>query len=398
MPWLWENFVGPFGDSGGFGSFYTFGNRFTVEAPTDAQALRWYRHRTVAQDKPQWLGIWRQDTHAIVTSVAVPDDLSIGWQSANLPAPVALTPGVIYHVALSPTFGYNGAVVSAASIPAAPFPLLWQATKRSWCSTSPQPCDVTSGTFDNGSCLTADVYVGTTPPPPPPTSDPEEALKRWFDPLEAVYPLSDVKLYPRVIDRLDTLSVGSITWLNNRSAQLVDLLNGVDADAITFLNDAPAALLTSLRTNDTAVQKPDGTRVTAQVDAVLAQLNTIQALAQGNANALARLEVGAGAFPIGWSLVDSVAFNTQIAWPVAADLYTLHLTAWPNINGQVDVAGVTWLPRLGWWAPLNGQFAQGRGFVEFQDSHFHRLPGVLPGILVQTKAGTTGTLEAWNLV
>lgn len=99
----------------------------------------------------------------------------------------------------------------------------------------------------------------------------------------------------------------------------------------------------------------------------------------------------------GWAMADEVDFVQAKSWDVPADLYTLSTSSWPVNIRQVLVDGAPWRPRLGWWAPRNGDLIGARRFVDWEASILEDGGRRMPGIVVWLEPSTAGTLQAWVL-
>ncbi len=101
---------------------------------------------------------------------------------------------------------------------------------------------------------------------------------------------------------------------------------------------------------------------------------------------------------VGWQLVDETDFQDDLAWTVPADLYVVSISTVPASVPDVEVAGVHWLPRLGWWAELNNQHAGERRFLDRQLSLLHDGRRRLAGLWLHCRTGTQGHVQAWQRV
>jgi hypothetical protein len=129
-------------------------------------------------------------------------------------------------------------------------------------------------------------------------------------------------------------------------------------------------------------------------DGLVDWFNKMGGLAGGPTGALS----GRTAFPTElWTMADTVDFTFQKSWDVPADLYTITLSGIPSRINTVDVDGATWRPRVGWWALRNGDLLGARRFLSWESEYVEDGGRRMPGIVVRTQPGITGTIEAWRL-
>lgn len=99
----------------------------------------------------------------------------------------------------------------------------------------------------------------------------------------------------------------------------------------------------------------------------------------------------------GWTMADEVEFVQAKSWDVPADLYTLSTSDWPVSRPLNPVDGAPWRPRLGWWAPRNGDLLGARRFVDWEASILEDGGRRMQGVVVWLEPSTAGTLQAWRL-
>lgn len=96
-----------------------------------------------------------------------------------------------------------------------------------------------------------------------------------------------------------------------------------------------------------------------------------------------------------WTMLDETDWQGALAWSVPADLYVVTVTDLAGRTG-VDVAGVPWYPRLGWWAPLNGTQVGARRYFDFANCQLVVEGGNMPGVLLKTSPLMAGHIQAWR--
>lgn len=96
-----------------------------------------------------------------------------------------------------------------------------------------------------------------------------------------------------------------------------------------------------------------------------------------------------------WVNTASIAFDTDLAWSEPADLYVVTFADLGSNRVNTVVAGVDVSYRLAWWCPLIGAFAQQRRFIDTPSAHLWENGIRMPGLLLRSGAGGSGTVDAW---
>jgi hypothetical protein len=149
----------------------------------------------------------------------------------------------------------------------------------------------------------------------------------------------------------------------------------------TYFTDLKNRLIGASGGGGSAFFGPDGTQVSAGVEALLARSTNAQ--------------VGFPASP--WEMTAETDFDGCLAWAQPADLYTVTFATTPPTIPDNGQCGVPVRYRLAWWTSLNGEFAQERHWIDFEKCHLVDPAGRMPGLLLQTYLGGTGHVEAWTL-
>jgi len=149
----------------------------------------------------------------------------------------------------------------------------------------------------------------------------------------------------------------------------------------TYFTDLKNRLIGASGGGGSAFYGPDGTQVSAGVEALLARSTNAQ--------------VGFPASP--WEMTAETDFDGCLAWAQPADLYTVTFATTPPTIPNNGQCGVPVRYRLAWWTSLNGEFAQERHWIDFEKCHLVDPAGRMPGLLLQTYLGGTGHVEAWTL-
>jgi hypothetical protein len=371
---------------------YEIGNRFGCTAELSVTGLRWYRWTVGSSNKPAALRLWRASDSALIATISpAPDDGAVGWQDSELPAPIPLTVGTTYVVSMDWPAGQNWATKARGTISVAPTPALWDDNARAFHAgafTYP-------GTVDNANAWGVDItWDGPTGGPIGGGGGTSTAdLAAWLS--------GD--------DEINTHQSDGLPWLTKA---LLDAWNsGLGAGAVGYFQFMKTAINAVKERTD---RLPDSiealtnailTNLSDNTDLVLAGLATIQAgvdaLTGGSGGtaggALGALS-GRSAFPTtGWTMADETDWDTDLAWPVAADLYVFTVTTPPPGAAADSFAGVTWYHRMGSWTTLDGDQAGARAFLEFSPQQLQDGGRRMPGLAFRTKNGTLGHVQAWLL-
>lgn len=374
-------------------SAYEVGMAFHVTASVDCTGLQWYRSFTGAGHAPEIVRLWRAgDTTELGRLVSVPDTGEVGWQGANLATPITLVTGQIYIVSgYYPGSGGQPSRSDIASTPDAPV-VVESSFRRYLAGSAGFPVNA-----DSGSAIGADVLLtvideggGDTPAT---AAEVGTELAKWLS----------------TDGDVQTHEADGIPWYLKL---LVDAWNsGLGAGATGYFAFMKTALLAVKERTD---RLPDSIEAltnaildagVAETEAIQANLALIQAgvdaLTGGSGGtaggALGALS-GRSAFPTtGWSMADETDWDTDLAWPVAADLYVFTVTTPPPGAAADSFAGVTWYHRLGSWTTLDGDQAGARAFLEFSPQQLQDGGRRMPGLALRTKNGTLGHVQAWLL-
>jgi hypothetical protein len=100
--------------------------------------------------------------------------------------------------------------------------------------------------------------------------------------------------------------------------------------------------------------------------------------------------------PADWTLVDETDFDTNLAWNVTADVYTVSFSdlGAGSINTVIDTVDVSY--RLAWWAPWNGTSARDRRFIDFLEAQLYDGGVRMPGLVLHSPQGASGHIQAWT--
>lgn len=401
---LWQNFTGPLNLTGTINQLQVVGPQFHTLIDTVCTGLRWHRAATGTTYLPAGLRIWDYTNSILLYETTAPTDNGlVGWQDHPIAGGINLTAGIIYGcVWFNTAAGKRASYADGASIPAAPSPLVWETNKRRFCTGSSSCMPATQ---DNLGVYAVDVVVEGDPPPSgqaPTNADIDNALARWFDPNDATRPTSDIKLFPRVAQKWD--GAGSELWDYLKTVwDIAGALAEVETPIVKqFLQNLQNWFGGNLADGSSAIKRANGESVLAVADAInallgpmSAQINTMAAQITAIQASLTGGTLGVADFPFGWVQLDQTSWSDELAWPVAAQLYVVNITTYPEQYSSEDVAGVPWRPRAGWWAPLNGSQPGVRSWLEFEEQQCHQNSIQMAGLLLKCKPGIAGTAQAW---
>lgn len=409
--YLFDNAAGNWSISSAAGSpGYQLGNAFKATQSGYAHALRWMRYATGSGYGCHDLSIWDTTNSTRIAHIDVPsDDGNAGWQTSTLPDPVALVANRVYIVAMSVVTGeaYPYRLTSTAT---PPYPLAWDTNYQAYNQAVEGNYPGLNRAAGNvvGVDLLWDMNTSVSDLPVTPVYL-DTQLGAYFDPESATVTLGSNYTYPDAVDelisRLGGASAnwaGTVTTIINAIKDQTDLL---PAGIATLTNAWLADLLDQATNANDLVQQivagTAGTRVALdgggsafgptydQVDAIGGQV--AQLLADGEQLA------GYADFPgAPWTMSDEQAFDTNLAYAEPAHLYVVSFSDLGSNVVNTVVSGVDVSYRLAWWTPLAGANAHQRRFIDTPSAHLYDNGHKMPGILLCSQAGGSGTIQAWS--
>jgi len=394
---------------------WTIAEDFTLSEDGYLQTLEWYRVNAGTTNRPVALRLWRvSDQASIAQAVQIPDNGAIGWQTYIVGDAISLVAGV--HYRCSATFAWNGNNLHAEAVgpgvPPAPTPLSF-GDPHCWLGKSygnnnpvfPNLAQVNTLRYGVGVEVTS--FNPVTTPPPIPASPAD--LAAWFSAVpETNTHQTDLPWLTRAA--AVNGETNTTTLLSRISANLETTVNSIWSSVGSGLGAAVSAV-------DAVVDTiADGTATWPT--AVSTALGNLQGWASDQADWLVSVgnwtglgwvtfygeflsflgSIG-GQVPLpgaGWSLIDTTNFDTDLAWDQPADLYVVDFTDLGSNIVHTVVAGVDVSYRLAWWSPLDSSQAQGRRFVDFPTCQLSDGGRRMPGLLLRSGAGGSGTVQAWQ--
>jgi F5/8 type C domain len=192
-----------------------------------------------------------------------------------------------------------------------------------------------------------------------------------------------------ITDKLGNQGAGSTDWITSLWKLAGDFTDAEYAAVKAWWRAASGQAATASGGGASWFTTGDGTVIGQAIDNLSGQVAGVAGSVTPKV-----MQAGVGAL----TPVDETDFTHQLAWAVPADVYVVQFTDWPGQKDVNDVAGVTWLPHIAWWAPLEGNQAGQRGFLDFEYNQAHRLPVRCEGILIEAKyVGVTGHVQAFVL-
>lgn len=384
---------------------YGFARVFGVSEPTTLTHLRWFRV-SLTQARPLYIDLWNGVDQNLITEIANPvDDGTVGWQDTPLSTGAVLQPGGVYTVVSDFGVTTDQARADVSVQGDFPFPFLKLETGDRFPTTHtgyPTTRDLVNF-YGVDVIVTPVAFTPSPPTSPPQTGDITNELGKWLDSTGEVqtHQLDGLPwLTKGVVDAIktavDALGPDVISLLNdvaqipNRTSsawaevlltwQIAGALTQLEIDAWNLLaKRAPGQLTGASGGGGSAFYGPGGTQVADGVEQLLGR------------------SPGAGPFPgTGWVMADEIDFVAALSWAVPADLYTVDVYTHSAALDSGLYAGVDVIWRLGWWAPLNGNYAQERRYFETERAHLSIAGARMPGLLLALPQGGTGHVQAWT--
>lgn len=396
---LWDNWVGPIG-TGSNGGFTTeWGLAFTCTTSINVTGLKWYAGvANNAAYAPTNLHLWDGVTHALLDTLAVSTPTTTGWQTYNLPAARNLQANYLYVVSFQ--WGTNHFLPFVGQQLVLSSPLVWDVVPTRTAGNNGG--GLWPGTSLGNQWPAVDVVatVGTvTPPGPAPTTN--DNLASWLraDSDNTHQDTSSVPGLPWEIHQ-DTQSV--VAGINVAGGVSGATVGGIAAwvwanrDSLLWAYNqlrshfaaTPDATYPEIDTNVLTLLSRTGTLLSDNTS-IMAALTNIQA-------DLAKL-LTPPATSAGWTLVDETDFDTNLAWGVAADVYTVSFSdlGSGSVNTVIDTVDVSY--RLAWWAPWNGSASRDRRFIDFPGAQLYDGGVRMPGVVIHSPQGAQGHIQAWTI-
>lgn len=363
--------------------------------PTTAgyvNALRYRRDASEPNPWPDYLTLWRASDGVKMAEVQIsadPGGASDAWVTVELAESIPVANSVVYVVAAHypPGHGRFQGLYSGAGTP--PTGLAW---------TTPVFRYLNSGgnaypTSTDASYVNAvDVAFDTTPSHTPSTGIPEVTgnLADWLDTETGTQEHSAPLLTYQAVTDGDTGleaiagNIGSIMGASWSSA--ADTLHQIGtkvASILTKVTDGPLPGIAGLETLANTI-----------IDALEAAAEYMAHPNTGGAGALANNPPLPGT---GWNLIAEADFDDCDTITVQCHLIVLDFSAFPVSRPAHNVCGVPIRYRLGWWCPMNGDFAGPRQFIDFEKMHVQDAGRLMNGALIVCEPGTSGHWQAWLL-
>lgn len=366
---------------------------FVPDVDQYLHAVRWYRHSTGLEQRPDGLAVWDAVTHLSVATIGtIADANAVGWQQTNIGDAIKLLAGREYRVGayfIGGNTRKNAYVVTAPSDPANDLAF---ASSITWVSQGAYTYPTVSG----GTAYFPLMDVVTEDDPPDPLSgevagDANNLLASWL-----------------ISTGDNSHQLDGLPWLSYEALALNQAAIAAAQTALDDLQDkfgtafgplgnlAVGALRTQLDTTKAAVDA-----IKAKIDAsltdttgvVYTRFDTID-------SALAALVVPAApaAPSAAWTITDTDVETGPAIIPVAADFYNITVTAYGGANAVYSVAGQDLFGFAWWAAPLRGGALGHYQTSRAMSADIYEPGRRMPGLLVSVPPDFEWTWEAWSYV
>lgn len=408
---LRDNYAGTWGVGGAGTNAYSYGAPFKVSADCACTKIGWYRPSAGAQS-PTMLRLYNRSTGGLMYDCSpVPASSGTGWKEFTFQTPIALVTTAEYMVVAGYPDGGGEASDVAANWPSLPSGFAAPTNYRAYASGSNSYPTSSDSSYFYGLSATIDTsQTGSQVTPPTTSGEVQEALSAWLSSTGNDYPTTSTPYlaYQDTQTIVDVLGGASSNWAGTVSTIIgaikdqTDLLPaGIAQLTNAWLDDL---LDQATSANDLVQQIVAGTagiRVALdgggssfgstydQVDAIAGQV--AQLLADGEQLATYADFPGAP-----WTMTDEQAFDTNLAYAEPAHLYVVSFSDLGSNVVNTTVSGVDVSYRLAWWTPLAGANAHQRRFIDTPAAHLYDNGHRMPGILLCSQAGGSGTIQAWS--
>lgn len=390
-------------DSGTFGGTTENASAFTPAVSGQITKLRWYRRAAGGTRVPGRLDLWDTYTQQIIASTAAPpDNGSVGWQDFTLTTPIDVQAGRPLRVALTTYNGFVAAYMASANWVASSTDLPWDAT-RFYQTFGSVPVYPNAG-GSNAQTYLVDVVFdpgasGGAPLPTPGTiandmvawlADTSDNTHRDGDSVPGIPDRTLIKATNAAADagtlvtRLDNVTSGEVATYGLRGQSIGAAVSWLLANVNTAI-DLATKLHDLLSANGTGGDAYD---YHGAIEDMRQKVYDIEA------RQLAQLQPPA---PASWVSQGTQAFDTDLAWAQEADVYTITYTSLGSATINSYPSGVDVAYRVLWWAVWDGERMRDRRFADGVLPVLYDGGARMPGIVLHSTAGASGTVEAWTL-
>lgn len=98
-----------------------------------------------------------------------------------------------------------------------------------------------------------------------------------------------------------------------------------------------------------------------------------------------------------WVSQGTMGFDTNLAWTQPADVYTVTYSDLGSASVNLTIGSAEVAYRLAWWAVWDGERMRDRRFADGVLPVLYDGGARMPGIVLHSPAGASGTVEAWTL-
>lgn len=401
---FFDSFASTWGSAGAYDGSYESANCVIFNQAGQITALRWYRGATDSAWDCRGLDLWDDYTKALVVGGKFPtDNGAVGWKTATLTTPIDVPAGRPMRIAVRRQYGDYGAFWSGAPAWTLDDSLAWQSN---WFGQSRGSTPLWPGVEISSQAGVIGVDVSFTPgasggTPLPSATAIDTSLTSWL----ADNGDNTHRAGAAVPGLPDITNENVLTWLA-RGGQITTLdqtdyglrdatLAGALVKVLDYLvtngsniNGLISALDTVKNWLGTNGSAPSNWDMYGQVQDMSTKLYAIDA----------KLDTILAPPPsTSWVSQGTQSFTNDLAWVQAADLYTVTYSDLGSngVNLTIGAAEVSY--RLAWWAIWDGERMRERRFADGTLPVLYDGGARMPGIVLHSPAGASGTVEAWTL-
>lgn len=410
---------GNWAGTGTLDNTYSWGPEFVCGAGT-ITGLKFFAG-TGTWARPSNLRLFRvSDSSNLSGAVAVPTTGPGGWETVTLTTPITVAAATPYRVAGQWATGQTAPTASKSVRGAAPSPLLFSDFAGYYTNTA-----ASMPNFEMATAMIAVDVVwaasgggggdgGATP------GEVGDELAKWLssDSTTQTHETDGLPWLTKaavdssrgVLDALTgavaniTTAVGAVITSVGHLADAASATGSLLARTAELLARIPANILTSIADLAAWVSswfgdapRPEGTpTIPEQLASTFDQLLALRDQVTELEGHVLQLQAPLDGFPTDFELASEFEFIDCLSWPVAADVYVLHVTTVPRGKALSPVCGVNMIHHGGWWAPLADTLPSERHYLDFEFNLIAQAGGRIPGILVELGQDGAATIQAWN--
>lgn len=355
-------------------------------------AVRYWRDGPL-RSAPDAVGIWDWTAGAWLVSAMTPsDDGNTGWQVTQLPSPVAVVGGrsytVCYHFG---TGGGNGRLAYTSPFPKGPIGVTL--LPHGSYSEANASLDFTAAGGNDSFLGGFDMYFewgpgGDASYPSLSQTDLDAAFERWLTTGGSRYTGNAVQLQREVVDANNEGINGLLASIPEAFSTEWTTVRDTIGSWLTTEADWYKKLVHDTAPGAASLLDKVGDYTGITLFEYLAQLIRF---ANGLENAPLRDT------STDYDLVDSTPFDTNLAWDVPADVYTVEIDTFDPAGTSEPFGSFTRYGYLAKWSILDVDRAAEWHFFNTTKARLEVPHGTMPGLALIMYRPGTGTVTAWKL-